>query len=485
MVSSEASPWAKSGGLADVVGALPAALAREGHSVATVIPRYMDARNAPARRVIPSLRIALGDGIFDTAIWAMENANPITYFVEQPFLFDRPGLYGDQRGDFNDNHIRFAVLSKAALEISRRLFAADIIHCHDWQASLIPAWLKNPTAIDPHFVGIRTLLTIHNLGYQGLFDAGAMPDIGLPASLYSPAGIEFFGKVNFLKAGIIFSDALTTVSRKYAEEIQTPEYGFGLDGLLRERRNVLTGILNGADYDRWNPVTDEYIPAHYSARDLAGKQICKAALLDEMALPPKAIERPLIGIISRFTSQKGFDLIAEAARELFRDDIYLAALGNGEPMWEDLFRTLQEEFPGRISVKLGYDEPLAHRIEAGADMFLMPSRYEPCGLNQMYSLRYGTVPVVRATGGLDDSISDASGGAATGFKFHDYNGKALLTAVRRACAAWDDRKNWRAMMVRGMLKDFSWNASAGQYSRLYRRLASTGARGDSNILSED
>jgi starch synthase len=474
MVSSEASPWAKSGGLADVVGALPAALARLGHAVAVVIPRYMDAKNAPAKRVL-GVRIALGPHLYDTSVWELEsdgNGGPRVFFVDQPALFDRPGLYGDQNGDFPDNHIRFALLSRAALEVSRRLFPADVIHCHDWQSSLVPVWLKDPRVADPYFAGVRTLLTIHNLGYQGIFDSSAMADIGLPPEFYTPAGIEFWGKINFLKAGIVYADALNTVSRKYAEEIQTPEYGAGLDGLLRVRSGVLSGIVNGADYDNWNPETDAHIPAHYSARDLSGKRVCKAALLAEAGLPEHAIDRPLLGIISRFTEQKGFDLIAEAALELFQDDVYLVALGNGEPAWEDLFRKLQLEFPERMSVKLGYDEPLAHRIEAGADIFLMPSRYEPCGLNQMYSLRYGTVPVVRATGGLDDTIADSPPNAATGFKFHDYNGKAFLSAIRNACRAWGDRKAWRAMMVRGMQKDFSWTASAGEYSRLYRRIAS-------------
>ena len=268
MVSSEASPWAKSGGLADVLEALPPALARLGHAVATVIPRYAGARNAPATRVIRDLRIPLAGRIFDVSIWELKSGTGDKgrlFFVEQPELFDRPGLYGDARGDYPDNHVRFALLSKAALEISRRLFAADIIHCHDWQAALVAAYLKDPLIADPTWLGIRTLLTIHNLGYQGLFDRGAMDQIGLPGEFDTPEGMEFWGKVNFLKAGIVFADALNTVSRKYAEEIQTPEYGFGLDGLLRRRRAVLSGIVNGVDYGRWNPETDPHIPAHYSA----------------------------------------------------------------------------------------------------------------------------------------------------------------------------------------------------------------------------
>ncbi len=445
----------------------------------------MGAMKAPAKRVLSGLRIPLGNRVHEVSIRELRTGGVTWYFVDRPALFDRAGLYGDADGDFPDNHIRFAVLSKAALEVSRRLFPADLIHCHDWQASLAPAYLKDPRITDPHFLGIRTLLTIHNLGYQGVFPRRAFRDLGLPEEFYSVDAMEYWGGISLLKAGIVFADALNTVSRKYAEEIQTPEYGFGLDGLLRNRRSALSGIVNGADYEHWNPQTDPYIPAHFSVNDLAGKQICKRELLREMGLPEAAIGRPLLGIISRFTGQKGFDLIAEAATELFRDDVHLAALGNGEERWEKLFRDLQARFPDRVSVKFGYDNPLAHRIEAGADIFLMPSRYEPCGLNQIYSLRYGTVPVVRATGGLDDTITDSPDGSATGFKFHDYNGKALLDAIRRACLQCNDRDAWTATMLRGMRKDFSWTASAGDYSVLYRKLASGGAPDDSNIHSED
>jgi len=487
MVSSEASPWAKSGGLADVLGALPAALAQLGHEVATVIPRYLEAKTAPARKVLRSVPIFLANRIWPVSVWELEAAagSPRVFFVDQPELFDRPGLYGDHTGDFPDNHIRFALLSRAALEISRRLFPPTIIHCHDWQAGLVPAYLRDPRASDPALFGIRTLLTIHNLGYQGLFDRRALREVGLPPQFDNPDGVEYWGQINFLKAGIVFADALNTVSRTYAKEIQTPEYGFGLDGLLRERGHVLHGILNGVDYKRWNPGTDPLIPSRYSAADLSGKQACKRALLTEMGLPDAAMKRPLIGIVSRFASQKGFDLIGETADQILAEDVYLAALGNGEEQMETLFRSLQARNPGRVAVKFGYDDPLAHRIEAGADMFLMPSRYEPCGLNQIYSLRYGTVPVVRATGGLEDTITAEPASDATGFKFHDYNGKALLKAVRRACSAWTRSQDWTAMMVRGMQRDFSWAASAAEYSRLYRNVASFGMAEHSNFQDEE
>jgi starch synthase len=293
-----------------------------------------------------------------------------------------------------------------------------------------------------------------------------LPEIGLDASLFNPDALEFYGQVNLLKGGLIFSDAISTVSRKYAEEIQTPEFGFGLDGVLRERSEVLSGILNGVDYTQWDPRVDPYITAHYSPEDLSGKRACKSDLLGEFDLAPDNLDRPLIGIVSRFAGQKGFDLLEEIAPSLLRENVAIAALGTGDPKYEKLFLDLAAQYPDRVGLRIAFDETLAHKIEAGSDMFLMPSRYEPCGLNQIYSLHYGTVPVVRATGGLDDTIDED-----TGFKFHDYTGAALLEAIRAALAAFRDREKWQGMMLAGMRKDFSWNASAVEYSALYRRLA--------------
>ncbi len=477
MVASEASPWAKTGGLADVLGALPGALAALGHKVGVVIPRYMGARDAAAERIYDELWVQVGDRWYQSSVWELKTAGVSWYFVDQAELFDRPGVYG-----FHDDHIRFAFLSKAAIEISRRIFTADILHSHDWPAALVPLFLQN--VVDPEFIGAHTVLTIHNLGYQGVFDAGTMREIGLPPNLFHPDAIEFWGKISFLKAGIVFADKLTTVSPKYAQEIQTPTFGFSLDGLLARRRDDLSGILNGVDYTRWNPEADAAIPSAYSAPNLAGKRICKQELLRELGLPGEAIDRPLLGIVSRFAGQKGFDLLGVIPHELFSHNVYMAVLGNGEGQVEDMFRWLEREFPGRVAVRLGYDDALAHRIEAGSDSFLMPSRYEPCGLNQIYSLRYGTVPVVRATGGLDDTVIDSGSGDATGFKFLDYNGKAFLDAIVRACRLWEDRDAWTAMMVRGMQKDFSWRASASEYSRLYADIASLEARDESKILNE-
>jgi starch synthase len=473
MVSSEVSPWARSGGLADVLGALPRALAERGFQVAVVVPRYMYAPDAPATRVWDRMHIPVGPFGVDTAVWAMEEkiarGSVTLYFVENATLYGKEthpaGLYGTAAGDYPDNAFRFAIFARAALEISRHLFHADVFHCHDWQASLLPVYLRETLAGDPEFARAKTLLTIHNLGYQGLFPASVLNDIGLGWHLFNPSQLEYWGQLNYLKAGIVFADAINTVSRKYAEEIQTPEFGFGLDGLLRHRGDVLSGILNGVDYDRWNPATDPYLVTRYSPGQLGGKRECKQALLAESGLPERLAGRPLLGIVSRFAAQKGFDLFGEVASRIFEQDIALIALGSGEPVYEDLFRKLQREYPDRVSVTFGFNDSLAHRIEAGCDIFLMPSRYEPCGLNQIYSLKYGTVPVVRATGGLDDTIDDS-----TGFRFADYNGEALLKAIRDACHAWENRADWEARMERGMYKDFSWGPSAHAYSRLYEQL---------------
>src|SRR5450432_311545 len=467
MVSSEAAPFAKTGGLADVVGSLPAALQPLGHEVAVVIPRYGSISLKTARR-LHDLSIFLGPARFDISIYQAAAAYPV-YLVDCPILFERPGLYGESGADYPDNHIRFAVFCRAAMAVARAVFRTDIFHCHDWQSGLVPAYLRTASATDPTFLGCKTLFTIHNLGYQGLFPRTALAEVALDPSVYRPDGMEFFGRISYIKAGIEFADALNTVSPTYAREIQTPEYGFGLDGALRSRTGVLSGILNGVDYNEWNPETDPLIPAHYSAGDLSGKRACKKQLLQEFGLPSEAMDRPLLGIVSRFTRQKGTGILVEAAAQIVAEDMYLVALGTGDPEFEEFFRGMMAEHPGRVAVRIGFDTALAHRIEAGADMFLMPSRYEPCGLNQMYSLRYGTVPVVRATGGLDDTIEEG-----TGFKFAEYTGEALLSAVSAAARAFGDPESWRQTMRRGMAKDFSWNASAAAYSARYRRLAGAG-----------
>lgn len=466
MVSSEAAPLAKTGGLADVVGALPAALQGLGERVAAVIPRYGTIDLKGARRVYDSLPVYLGTVRYDTAIYQTAEEFPL-YLVDCPPLFGRRGFYGEAGEDYPDNHIRFAVFCRAALGVARNIFRCDILHCHDWQAGLVPALLRSAYATDPTFFGVKTLFTIHNLGYQGLFPLAALAEAGLSPDLYTQGGLEFFGKVSYIKGGIEFADALNTVSPTYAREIQTPELGFGLDGALRARADVLSGILNGVDYREWSPDVDPLLPANYSEDDLSGKAVCKAQLLREFGLPDEAAGKPLIGVVSRFATQKGVDLIAGAVRAMVDAGAYFVALGSGDPEYEDLFRAMAAEFPGKVAVQVGFDNRVAHLVEAGADMFLMPSRYEPCGLNQIYSLRYGTPPVVRATGGLDDTIDNE-----TGFKFRDYSSEALMGAVREALDAFGNREAWLDRMRIGMQRDYSWTASARQYSALYARLLS-------------
>jgi len=472
MVSSEVAPWAKTGGLADVVGSLPPALRTLGNDVAAVLPRFAAINIKSLKRAAEHWWVHLGPAAFELTIYLAAADFPV-FLVDCPELYalDRKGLYGENDKDYPDNHIRFAVLARAALDVARYLFRTDIFHCHDWQAGLVPAYLRTTFATDPTFLGCRTIFTVHNLGYQGLFPKTAMDEAALDPSVFTLEGMEFYGRLSYIKGGIAFADAVTTVSPTYAREIQTPELGAGLDGALRARAGELTGILNGVDYDEWSPETDALIPARYSPADLRGKQVCKEKLRQEFGLPAEAMERPLLGIVSRFTRQKGTDLIAEVAARMIAEDVYLVALGTGEREYEEFFRAMEQEHPGRIAARIGFDNRVAHLIEAGSDIFLMPSRYEPCGLNQMYSLKYGTVPVVRATGGLDDTIDED-----TGFKFREYSGEALLTAVRAAVEAFADRNSWRKRMCRGMEKDFSWRTSAAAYSELYRHVSDSPPR---------
>jgi starch synthase len=466
MVASEAAPFAKTGGLADVVGSLPAALKALGHEVAVLLPRYATVDLKNARRVYDSLPVWLPPQRYDTSLYLIERETPF-YFLDYPPLYDRPGFYGEDGVDYPDNHIRFAVLAQAALAFCRHVWRPDILHGHDWQAGLAPAYMRTIYGNDPTFLGIHSLFTIHNLEFHGLFPAAALADIGLAGTEeFRPGGLEFFGKLCYLKGGLNYAEALNTVSPAYAREILSPEYGVGLDGVLRARSQVLSGILNGVDYADWNPETDPLIAAHYSSADLSGKRICKRDLLNAFGLPVEAMDAPLIGIVSRLTGQKGPELVAEAADDLVAEGYYMVALGSGQPQYEELFQKMAARHPARIAVRIGFNNALAHKIEAGADLFLMPSRFEPCGMNQMYSLRYGTVPVVRATGGLDDTIE-----AGTGFKFWEYSGSALVGALRAVREAFADAEGWRATMRAGMAKDFSWTVSAAEYARLYERLA--------------
>ena len=467
-VASEGLPFSKTGGLADVVEALPKSLVAQGHDVAVVLPRY---RTTQIKNVvIKSLTVPMGTSLRFPAIAGGGRLAGVQYFfVDDPQYFDRDQLYGVGARDYPDNAERFAEFARASIEFAKQLWLPDVIHCHDWQSALVPVLLRTAYATDQQLSAIPVVFTIHNMGYHGLFPRDVLARIGLPDSLFRMDALEFFDHVNYLKGGLVFSDYLTTVSRKYAQEIQTTEYGHGLDGVVRTRADHLFGILNGVDYSVWNPEVDTLIATRYSAKDLSGKQACKRDLLAQFQLPEGNLERPVIGIVSRFADQKGFDLVAQVADEIMQENLAIVALGSGEAKYERMFRELSERLPEKLAVKVAYDNTLAHKIEAGADMFLMPSRYEPCGLNQIYSLRYGTVPVVRATGGLDDTIEpfDPVNGRGTGFKFSDYTGPALLAALREALAAYADRAAWRRLQANGMAKDFSWNASALEYGRLY------------------
>nr|MDP9115034.1 glycogen synthase [Acidobacteriota bacterium] len=444
--------------------ALPPALAKLGEEVAVVMPRYGSVSLSGAELILPAMPLIVGPRSFTIALHQVLREGVRYLFVDCPQLYARAGIYNEWGAEYLDNHIRFAALNLAALEIARKIFPTDIFHVHDWPAGLLAPYLRETFASDPDFANTKCVFTIHNLGYQGNFPGHSLADVGLSPALYRPRGLEFWGEFSFLKAGLVWSDLITTVSPTYAQEIQTPEYGHGLDGVLRDRADKIAGILNGVDYSEWNPQDDPYLSHHFSAQDLSGKRLAKRALLKSLKLLPD-MKRPLIGIVSRFASQKGFDLVEAIAPQLAEMDLAVAVLGSGDSRYERMFRGMADAYPEKFAVRIGYDNALAHCIEAAADMFLMPSQYEPCGLNQMYSLRYGTVPIVRATGGLDDTVDET-----TGFKFRDYTPAALLAAIQEARAAWQNRDQWLQRMRRGMAKDFSWDASAAAYQRLFRSL---------------
>src|SRR4030081_545098 len=472
-VASECVPFSKTGGLADVVGALPKALAALGHQVTVYLPRYRQTKLTEPATVVRSITIPFDDKYrFASIVAGGSQAGVRFYFVEYPEFFDREALYGTPAGDYPDNAERFALFSRAVLEASKILGVPHVFHCHDWQSALLPVLLRTLYAEDPAFRDAATVFTIHNMGYQGLFPPETLPLLMLPWDLFTMSRMEFFGQVNFLKGALTYSDYVTTVSRKYSQEIQTAEYGFGLEGVLRDRASTVSGILNGVDYDEWSPQADKFTVARFSPGDLSGKAKCKQDLLATFGMPNADLKLPVIGIVSRFAAQKGFDLISQIMDRLAREEMIIVALGNGDKPYEEMFARMGKQFPQKIAVKIAYDNAVAHKIEAGSDMFLMPSKYEPCGLNQIYSLKYGTVPIVHATGGLDDTIHhwDPQKGKGTGFKFTDYNGEALLLTVKEALKAFRDQSSWQTLMRNGMNKDFSWNASAKEYVRVYERV---------------
>ena len=479
MACPEIVPFAKTGGLADMVASLAGSLAKLGHRVSLIMPAYRGVgeragalRDAGFRLQVPLDGTREDAGVLTTTV----DAEVPIYFIAADRYFDRPALYGTSEGDYPDNARRFTFFARAVLELLRHLGAPHVLHAHDWQTALAIAFLKAQPERYPGLAAIRTALTVHNLGYQGLFGPEHWPLLNLDRSLFGPRHFEFYGKINFLKAGLVFADAITTVSPTYAREIQTTEYGFGLDGVLRERASHLFGILNGADYGVWNPQTDSWIACKYNPEDLSGKRACKAELqkLFGLEIDPTV---PVVGTVSRLASQKGFDLIEEAAEELMRRDLQFALVGSGDQHYQELFRALAGRYPGKLSVKIAFDEKLAHQVEAGADMFLMPSRYEPSGLNQLYSLKYGTIPIVRATGGLKDSVQeyDASAQAGTGFVFERYEAAALLATVDRALNCYRRKDQWAALVQNAMHADFSWRHSAREYLRVFRGEAASQA----------
>jgi starch synthase len=474
MVAPEAHPFAKTGGLAEVTAALTEALARLGHSVVLVLPRYRGIDVAGAQRI--DTRLRFGSREQPVAILERQLSDRVKVaLVDVPELFDRDGLYGTAAGDYPDNAWRFAVLARAALEYPRvRKWRPSIIHAHDWQAGLVPVYQKMQFSLDPYVGGVPAVFTLHNLAFQGVFPASSLAEIGLGLEVMDVQALEFWGNISYLKGGINFSEKITTVSPGYAREIVQPELGFGLEGVLARRSVDLVGILNGIDTKRWNPEADEYVPASFDADNLTGKRDAKRALLAAAGLPADdaSLATPVIGLVSRLTDQKGFDVIAASIDQLLAFDARWVMLGNGERRYEELWRALAATHPTRVSARIGFDERMAHHIEAGADMFLMPSRFEPCGLNQMYSLRYGTVPIVRATGGLDDTVIDVdtAPGKGTGFKFRDYTPEALVKTVERALVRFQDRDDWVEIQRRGLRVDHSWDVSAAKYVKLYEGL---------------
>jgi starch synthase len=475
ILASEAVPFAKTGGLADVAGSLPAALKRLGVDVRLCLPRYRMSfeKNHHMRPLLEDLDIPLGEAMLRANILETRSHDKIpVYLIDREDMYDRPNLYGNEKGDYYDNLERFTFFAHCTLKMIQRLgLIPDIIHCHDWQAGLVPALLKGPYKKSPPFSRTASVFTIHNLGYQGIFPAKKFPVIGLNAAdFFHPDGVEFWGNVSLLKAGIVYADAVTTVSPTYSQEIQTPEYGMGMEGILQNRRESLYGILNGVDYNEWNPAKDIHIAANYSWKRMTGKKQCKESLIQEMNLDPSLITKPLLGMISRLDAQKGLDILVAMLDKILTLDMGLVILGSGDAKIQAALKKAADKHSKKIGIYIGFNESLAHQIMAGADIFLIPSRYEPCGLTQMYALKYGTVPVVRATGGLNDTITpfNKGTGEGNGFRFGPYDAKAFFGAIQQAVRVYKDQQTWKKIQANGMQKDFSWDRSAEMYAEIYQ-----------------
>jgi starch synthase len=477
LAASECVPFAKTGGLADVVGALGPEMVKLGHEVTVYLPLYARVRPHIEGELKYAVRsITIPFEYYNRFVGIVDGGarhGVQYYFVDCPDLFDRLELYGTETGDYPDNAERFGLFCRATLEATKQLGVPDVFHVHDWQAAMVPVYLRTVYAADPVLRSAAVVLTIHNAGYQGKFPPKTTEQLLLPWDIFTMDKLEQFDRFNFLKGGLVYSDILTTVSRKYAEEIQTPEFGEQLDTVLRGRAADLRGILNGVDYEEWDPATDGNLAAHYTAEDLTGKAACRTDLLHAFGLEDVEETTPVIGILPRFATQKGFDLVAQIAGQLSDREVAVVALGTGEPVYEKFFRDWAFWHKANVAVQIRYDDALAHKIEAGADIFLMPSKYEPCGLNQIYSLKYGTVPVVHATGGLDDTIEEwnAERAAGTGFKFYGYNAADFLAAVDRALEAFKDRDAWQRLIRNGMARNYSWTQPAREYAAVYAEAA--------------
>jgi starch synthase len=474
-VASEAVPFAKTGGLADVVGALPNALKSLGADVRVLMPYYGMVKQGkiPMATVAENLEGQLGGTSLAFDVKTPGGGDYPFYFVERDEFFERSQLYGTPKGDYFDNLERFSFFCSTVLPVCQNLgFQPDVIHCHDWQSCLVPVYLHHRWQGAEIINQAKVVLTIHNLAYQGLFYKEKFPLLGLDWSLFGLDGLEYYDQINLLKGGINFADAITTVSVGYSKEIQTPEFGYGLEGLLQHRSAALHGILNGVDYQDWSPENDRLIPATFSKDKLAGKAKNKAALMEAFSLDPKLSKAPILAMISRLADQKGFDLVAAVLPELLKQEVMLVILGTGEEKYHRLLAQEAPKYPGKLGVKIAFDNALAHLMEAGADMFMMPSRFEPCGLNQMYSLKYGTIPIVRATGGLADTVAqaDPATGTGTGFLFTDYTPEAFAAIINAALKAYKNQKQWRRIMENAMSQDFSWERSASAYLNLYKLL---------------
>jgi starch synthase len=477
-LSPEAAPFSKTGGLADVAGSLPGALVRQGAEVLVVVPLYRVTREKdldlrPTGLTLPVRLCAqlLGVNVYGTAV----EGRLKVCFMEREDMFDRPNLYGNSGGDYYDNLERFSLYAHAALKLAEALsFRPGVIHCHDWQTGLVPPLVKGPYGTSETVGRVPTVFTIHNIGYQGLFPSEKLAVTSLSgADFYHAEGLEYWGNISLLKAGVVYATAVTTVSPTYSREIQTREYGRGMEGVLRNRKKDLHGILNGVDYGVWDPAIDRLIPCNYSPRHMSGKGRCKTSLMEEMGIAPAFREKPLLAMISRLDTQKGLDLLLEILDRLLEMELALLVLGTGEEHIQQGLKRAADRHAGKIGIEIGFNEGLAHRIMAGADLLLIPSRYEPCGLTQMYALKYGTVPVVRATGGLDDTIVafDLQTREGNGFKFFEYAAGPFLREIQAALALYENKEIWDRLMANGMRADFSWDRSARTYLDLFRSIS--------------